>query len=120
MKNRVAPPHRWPSTRPKPNVMTACSAIALTGVFSLGCTFESAFGSEPERAIENHMRVEAFIVAIETATAELISASIASHHSGPQNSLASVNGISSDEPTRPLTSCVPQPRIRPQEQMAKN
>jgi len=84
-----------------------------------GTEHEGTDGSDPERAIANHMRVEAFIVAIDTAIAELMSANIASHQSGPQNCFASTNGISSVDPTRLSTSAVPHPRMSPHEQIAK-
>src|SRR5262245_50893561 len=101
---------------PTTSVIAACSFRALTGVLYVGCSRVSHAGSAPVRAIENHIRVDAFMHAIETAMHEFSSASGTAHQSAPQYCLASTKAGSSSELTSVLIRSVPQPSVSPHAQ----
>ena len=80
----LATPIRIGRTMPSAMLMSVCRPTAFTGVLNFGCTFVSAAGSAPVRAMPKKMRVEAFMQAMDTAIAELNRAISTRIHRLPQ------------------------------------
>src|SRR6185295_10165835 len=67
-----------------------CRLIALTGVFLVGFTFPTIFGSTPDRPIAYQVRVPPLKHAMDRAMAEFSSAKSSSTQAPPQTRWASV------------------------------
>ena len=81
----------------------------MTGVFLVGFTFPTAFGSTPDRPIAYQVRVPPLKHAIDTAIAEFSSANSRNTQAPPHTRCASVATGNADAVGMPPTLLTPMP-----------
>src|ERR1700683_97938 len=106
--------------RPSTTLMPVWVSTALVGVLYRSLILSRKDGSALARAMPYRNRVDAFVHAIETAIAELNSASSTIHQAPPQNRWPSTNAGSWAELANEVSRLVPQPLVWPQETRTRN
>src|SRR5207247_10950752 len=89
-RKKTSPPPQISTTSNARTCTPTCRLIALTGVFLVGFTFPTTFGSTPDRPTAYQVRVPPLKHAMDRAMAEFSSAKSSSTQAPPQTRWASV------------------------------